>query len=162
VELQAAQNSPGFGGRECLIEGAGRVGRQIVLHNPPSTLTSVEEINDRIVSLASAGGEDPYVARVLIGIMAGSQLTLLAGVRAASLARTVAYSIGGAASCIVPIAPTMFSVADMLNAPTTPIAGVACPGETLGQFLLQVMQQDRLSVVVLQGGKSSSPGECTS
>ena len=34
VELQAAQNSPGFGGRECLIEGAGRVGRQVVLHNP--------------------------------------------------------------------------------------------------------------------------------
>ena len=30
VELQAAQNSPGFGGRECLIEGAGRVGRQVV------------------------------------------------------------------------------------------------------------------------------------
>jgi hypothetical protein len=125
--------------------------------NPPSTLVSVEEINDRIVSLASAGGEDPYVARVLIGIMAGSQLTLLAGVRAASLARTVAYSIGGAASCIVPIAPTMFSLADMLNAPTTPIAGVACPGETLGQFLLQVMQQDRLSIVVLQGANRAPP-----
>ena len=25
MELQASQNSPGFGGRECLIEGAGRV-----------------------------------------------------------------------------------------------------------------------------------------
>ena len=30
MELQASQNSPGFGGRECLIEGAGRVGRQVV------------------------------------------------------------------------------------------------------------------------------------
>jgi hypothetical protein len=34
VELQASQNSLGFGGRECLIESAGRVGRQVVLHNP--------------------------------------------------------------------------------------------------------------------------------
>jgi len=34
VELQAAQNSPGFGRCECLIEGAGRVGRQVVLYDP--------------------------------------------------------------------------------------------------------------------------------
>jgi hypothetical protein len=34
MELQALQNSPGFGGRECLIEGAGRVGRQVVLYDP--------------------------------------------------------------------------------------------------------------------------------
>jgi hypothetical protein len=31
VELLALQNSPGLGGRECLVEGAGRVGRQVVL-----------------------------------------------------------------------------------------------------------------------------------
>ena len=34
VELQALQNAAGFGGRECFIEGAGRMGRQVVLHNP--------------------------------------------------------------------------------------------------------------------------------
>src|SRR5580692_5326510 len=33
VELQAAQDAPRFGGRERLVEGAGRVGRQVVLHN---------------------------------------------------------------------------------------------------------------------------------
>src|SRR5229473_4030928 len=33
VELQAAQNSPGFSGREGLIEGAGRVGREVILHD---------------------------------------------------------------------------------------------------------------------------------
>jgi hypothetical protein len=46
VELQAAQNSPGFGGRECLIEGAGRVGRQVVLHNPDVLGIGVMDIGE--------------------------------------------------------------------------------------------------------------------
>src|ERR1700720_4988075 len=33
VELQAAQNAPGFCGRKRLVEGAARVGRQVILHN---------------------------------------------------------------------------------------------------------------------------------
>jgi Hsp70 protein len=46
VELQAAQNSPGFGGRECLIEGAGRVDRQVVLHNPDGFGIGIMDIGE--------------------------------------------------------------------------------------------------------------------
>src|SRR5713101_6871207 len=45
VELQAAQNSPGFGGRECLIEGAGRVGRQVVLYDPDARSIGIMDID---------------------------------------------------------------------------------------------------------------------
>ena len=34
VELQTAQDAPGFGGLKGLIEGTGRVGVQVILHNP--------------------------------------------------------------------------------------------------------------------------------
>src|SRR5258707_13999579 len=45
MELQASQNSPGFGGRECLIEGAGRVGRQVVLYDPDARSIGVMDID---------------------------------------------------------------------------------------------------------------------
>ena len=45
VELQAAQNSPGFGGRERLIKGAGRVGRQVVLDNPDARSIGIMDID---------------------------------------------------------------------------------------------------------------------
>ena len=46
VELQAPQNSPGFGGRECLIEGAGRMGRQVVLHDPDAGGIGIMDIDE--------------------------------------------------------------------------------------------------------------------
>jgi hypothetical protein len=46
VELEAPRNSPGFGGRECLIEGAGRVGRQVVLHDPDAGGTGIMDIDE--------------------------------------------------------------------------------------------------------------------
>ena len=46
VELQAAQNSPGFGGRECLIEGTGRVGRQVVLHDSNARGIGIMDIDE--------------------------------------------------------------------------------------------------------------------
>jgi hypothetical protein len=46
VELDAAQNSAGFSGRECLIERAGRVGRQIVLHDPDAGRIGVMDIDE--------------------------------------------------------------------------------------------------------------------
>jgi hypothetical protein len=45
VEFEAAQNSPGFGGRECLIEGAGGVGRQVVLHDPDARGIGIMDID---------------------------------------------------------------------------------------------------------------------
>jgi len=45
MELQASQNSPGFGGRECLIEGAGRVGRQVVLYDPDARGIGIMDID---------------------------------------------------------------------------------------------------------------------
>ena len=52
VELQAAQNSPGFGGRECLVEGAGRVGRQVVLHNPDVLGIGIMDISPNEIATA--------------------------------------------------------------------------------------------------------------
>ena len=46
VELEATQNSPGFGGRECLVEGAGRVGQQVVLHDPDARGTGIMDIDE--------------------------------------------------------------------------------------------------------------------
>jgi hypothetical protein len=51
MELQASQNSPGFRGRECLIEGAGRVGRQVVLYDPDVRGIGIMDID----KLAHAG-----------------------------------------------------------------------------------------------------------
>src|SRR6202163_2184304 len=45
VEFDAAQNSPGFGGRECLVEGAGRVGRQVVLYDPDARSIGIMDID---------------------------------------------------------------------------------------------------------------------
>jgi hypothetical protein len=45
MELQASQNSPGFGGRECLIEGAGRAGRQVVLCDPDARGIGIMDID---------------------------------------------------------------------------------------------------------------------
>src|SRR5260370_15120417 len=46
VELDGAQNSAGFGGRECLVEGAGRVGRQVVLHDPDTGGIGIMDIDE--------------------------------------------------------------------------------------------------------------------
>src|SRR5271156_4360627 len=46
VELQAAQNSPGFGRSECLIEGAHGVGRQIVLHDADASGVGIMNIDE--------------------------------------------------------------------------------------------------------------------
>src|SRR5580704_8396927 len=46
VELEAAQNSPSFRGRECLIEGAGRVGRQVILHDPDARGIRIMDIDE--------------------------------------------------------------------------------------------------------------------
>ena len=46
VELDAAQNSSGFGRRECLIERAGRVGRQVILHNPDAGGIGIMDIDE--------------------------------------------------------------------------------------------------------------------
>jgi amidohydrolase family protein len=45
VELQATQNSSGFGGRECLIEGTCRVGRQVVLYDPDARGIGIMDID---------------------------------------------------------------------------------------------------------------------
>ena len=59
VELQAAQNSPGFGGRECLIEGAGRVGRQVVLHDPNARGIGIMDIDEFAHALGVVFGRAP-------------------------------------------------------------------------------------------------------
>jgi len=46
VELQAAQNSPGFGGCKGLIEGAGRMGRQIILHHADACGIGIMDIDE--------------------------------------------------------------------------------------------------------------------
>ena len=46
VELEAAQNSPGFRGRKCLLEGAGRVGRQVILHDPDARGIRIMDIDE--------------------------------------------------------------------------------------------------------------------
>ena len=46
VELQAAQNPPGFGRRECFIEGTGRVGRQVILHDADARGFGIMDIDE--------------------------------------------------------------------------------------------------------------------
>jgi hypothetical protein len=46
VELQASQNAAGFGGSECLIEGAGRMGRQVVLYDPDTGGIGIVDIDE--------------------------------------------------------------------------------------------------------------------
>jgi hypothetical protein len=46
VELQTAQDSPGLGRREGLVEGAGRVGRQVVLHHPDAVSIGIMDIDE--------------------------------------------------------------------------------------------------------------------
>ena len=46
VELEAAQDTPGLGGRERLIEGTGRVGRQVVLHDPDARGVGIMNIDE--------------------------------------------------------------------------------------------------------------------
>ena len=117
----------------------------------PPLLGSLEEVSEHIVSVSNLRGEDSFLACSLSGVLAGSQLVLLAGLRAASLAQTIAYSLGGGGSCIVPIAPTIFSLGDLLNAPAAPVGEIPCYAGSLGQFLMEAMQQGHLSVVILQG-----------
>jgi hypothetical protein len=46
MEFQASQNSPDFGERECLIEGASRVGRQVVvLYDPDARAIRIMDID---------------------------------------------------------------------------------------------------------------------
>jgi len=47
MELQPSQNSPGFGERESLIEGAGRVGRRVVLYDPDARGIGIMDIQAR-------------------------------------------------------------------------------------------------------------------
>jgi hypothetical protein len=46
VELQALQNAAGFGGSGCLIEGAGRMGRQVVLYDPDAGGIGIVDIDE--------------------------------------------------------------------------------------------------------------------
>ena len=46
VELQAAQNPPGFGGCECLVEGAYGVDRQVILYHPDASGVGIMDIDE--------------------------------------------------------------------------------------------------------------------
>ena len=46
VEFQAAQNAPGIGGREGLVEGAGRMGRQVVLHDADARCLGIVNVHE--------------------------------------------------------------------------------------------------------------------
>ena len=46
VELDPPQDPPGFGGRERLIQGAGRVGRQVILHNPNGLGIGIMDVDE--------------------------------------------------------------------------------------------------------------------
>ena len=46
VELQAAQDAPSFGGRKGLVEGAGRVGRQVILDDPYALGVGIMDIGE--------------------------------------------------------------------------------------------------------------------
>ena len=59
VELQAAQNAPGFGGRKGLIEGTGRVGRQVILHNPDALGIGIVDIDEFAHALGVVFGRAP-------------------------------------------------------------------------------------------------------
>jgi hypothetical protein len=59
VELQAAQDAPGFGGRKGLIEGAGLVGRQIILHNPDALGVGIMDVDEFTHALGVVFGRAP-------------------------------------------------------------------------------------------------------
>src|SRR5215207_10782681 len=59
VELQAAQDAPGFGGREGLIEGAGPVGRQVVLHNSDALGIGIMDVDEFTHALGVVFGRAP-------------------------------------------------------------------------------------------------------
>jgi hypothetical protein len=46
VELQAKQDAPGFGRRKSLVEGASRVGREVVLHYPDVLGIGIMDIDE--------------------------------------------------------------------------------------------------------------------
>ena len=46
VELDAAQNSPSFGWRESFVKRAGRVGRQVILHDPDALGVGIMDIDE--------------------------------------------------------------------------------------------------------------------
>jgi hypothetical protein len=60
VELQALQNSPGFGGRECFIEGADRMGRQVVLDDPDARGIGKVDIDEFAHALGAVFCRPPF------------------------------------------------------------------------------------------------------
>ena len=122
---------------------------------PP--LGSLDEIWAKIVATARARGDDSFIAGSAAGLMAGSQIVLLTGLRAVSLAITLSHAIGGGGACIAPVAPTMFALGDLLNAPVSPIDRIPCYADVLGDFLVGAMEKSHVSVVVLQGINRAPP-----
>ena len=65
VEFEPAQHAPGFGGRERLIEGAGRVGRQIILHDADVLGIGIMNIDEFAHALGVVLGRAPSVTLTL-------------------------------------------------------------------------------------------------
>ena len=59
VELEAAQDAASFGGREGLVEGAGRVGRQIVQHDADALGMGIVDIDEIAHALGEVFGGAP-------------------------------------------------------------------------------------------------------
>ena len=57
--FQAAQNAPGIGGREGLVEGAGRMGRQVVLDDPDAGGIGIMDIDELAHALGVVFGRPP-------------------------------------------------------------------------------------------------------
>jgi hypothetical protein len=124
---------------------------------PSLRASSLNDISDHAISVANFRGEDTYIVNVMTAIMAGSQMTLVAGVRAFGLAVTVARCLGGGGACVVPIAPTMFSLRDLMNAACASVSRLPCHAASLFEFISNAMHQQELSIVILQGINRAPP-----
>ena len=119
-------------------------------------LRTPEDLRNAISASAIADGLDPVVSLLAGGLALGRQCILLAGTAAAALAASLAATLGGSRTFRVPIAPTMFSLGDLLSAPAAGIGGSA-PVATLGSVLTLGAQEQKTSVVIMQGCNRAPP-----
>ena len=121
------------------------------------TITEVDRLNPAATAWSHGTGMDTYMMQVALVAVLAHRITLFSGANAERLAIAVASTLAGDNAVRVFVGTAVFGLADLMNAPASPI-GSTCLDRivTLGDFLSERTHQDPM-VVILSGCNRAPP-----
>ena len=155
--------------RHGFLDGLRRSLHIEAVHSPPATpssssagaletITKVDRLKEAAVAWSYGAGVDPYVMQVALAAVLSHRVTLISGANAERLAIALASTFAGDRAVRVSVGTAVFGVADLMNAPASPV-GSTCfdRAPTLGDFLAEQTLENTVAVIL--SGCNRAPPE---